>query len=990
MTFFHQDQAFKKLDSDVQTIIVKLAESPQSFDRLKSQIQVESRSIKGHITNKLQQQENDLAHKYYRQEFLKSLWFHEIHRRQETVGEAHQRTFQWIFEPSGLKKSARRWQSFVEWLEHGDGIYWISGKAGSGKSTLMSYICQDDRTAHALRVWSGVKGLLILSFYFWNAGAELEKTSEGMLRSLLYQILYRFPRLNPLSYDSHSMLEYATSGQNEVRPIGAWTEPRLHTMLQNVLRQIHEVCRVCIFIDGLDESSGDQDRLIAVVEGMVSADAKICVSSRPDRSFFDAFDSGNKLRLQDLTEPDILTYLRDQVQQYLQKRPADEHEVSRILDSIADKAQGVFLWVRLVVKTLIDGLRNHDSLDQLRIRVESTPSDIEAMYAKMLSNIDVAHRKEAALLFLMALNSMTGSLLNVTYVLCKEIYHVTIASGQSAVLFSRQILARIPTVGAGLLEVNLEDKDSAKASEKKNGDYLSRTSRVTLPLGYACSSEMTDLSYYERYAHVDFIHRTAIDFLLRSKQGQFFLKEHTAPCFSLSSTYAKGLLAKVSSLGFPEKPNNIDPDFYEAAGLPANFHAEDLFDVYVNCVAGGFVREVMNRVEWVEFREITRGLSEEERMTDSARFSLCDEVDSTFATIYQRYRVDASISHWVTRWHPGNYFGDGRPSFARGSRMTSRSSSSESFDSARSEPTLSPFEPIDFLGLAASWGLSRYVQTKLELQSNHLDKTYTNYLLCCSVPLLYLTSTWSRYGHWVVAILYLIAELMSRGGNPNAYVGVFSTTLWGLFLDYLGIWRQQHSFAVSTATAKATAITAEAFLNAGAEVQMKRSYDVGASHEWDEVRLFGASKSLQVDLCFEASPLYIVQQFLKTAPESKTVEEIMTAKGGSPFHRYTSATVYIGDPRRVFKISEKQHEELMVALNVAHDQCVPQCNTYADWVTLREKICLENLIRFADSDDQASSDDDDELSDADAEDEFHECFDTKTVEDPEDDHLLEQ
>lgn len=41
-----------------------------------------------------------------------------------------------------------RWNDFVAWLEEGDGLYWIAGKAGSGKSTLMKYIASHPSTGN--------------------------------------------------------------------------------------------------------------------------------------------------------------------------------------------------------------------------------------------------------------------------------------------------------------------------------------------------------------------------------------------------------------------------------------------------------------------------------------------------------------------------------------------------------------------------------------------------------------------------------------------------------------------------------------------------------------------------------------------------------------------------------------------------------------------------------------------------------------------------
>ena len=47
------------------------------------------------------------------------------------------------------------------------------------------------------------------------------------------------------------------------------------------------------------------------------------------------------------------------------------------------------------------------------------PSGMEALYAKMLSNIEKAYPEEAAQLFQMALADLTNSFLDFTLALCK-------------------------------------------------------------------------------------------------------------------------------------------------------------------------------------------------------------------------------------------------------------------------------------------------------------------------------------------------------------------------------------------------------------------------------------------------------------------------------------------------------------------------------------------------------------------------------------------
>lgn len=70
----------------------------------------------------------------YVQEILQSLHFATIHARQEEVRDAFGSTFEWVFDYSS--NWTKPWDNFAQWLAHGNGIYWINGKAGSGKSTV--------------------------------------------------------------------------------------------------------------------------------------------------------------------------------------------------------------------------------------------------------------------------------------------------------------------------------------------------------------------------------------------------------------------------------------------------------------------------------------------------------------------------------------------------------------------------------------------------------------------------------------------------------------------------------------------------------------------------------------------------------------------------------------------------------------------------------------------------------------------------------------
>ena len=133
---------------------------------------------------------------------LGSLHFPMIMQRVEEVTEAHHETFKWIFQHPSEDPEGRNWDDFVQWLECGEGLYWINGKAGSGKSTLLKLVSHHPRTNSHLAVWKGNLDLYVAQFFFWSSGTRLQKSQEGLLRSLLYNVLSEVPQLIPVLFPS--------------------------------------------------------------------------------------------------------------------------------------------------------------------------------------------------------------------------------------------------------------------------------------------------------------------------------------------------------------------------------------------------------------------------------------------------------------------------------------------------------------------------------------------------------------------------------------------------------------------------------------------------------------------------------------------------------------------------------------------------------------------------------------------------------------------
>ena len=116
-----------------------------------------------------------------------------------------------------------------------------------------------------------------------------------------------------------------------IRGRSEWTFKRLKTALDTLVAQFeHEKINICLVLDGLDEFEGDvaeQSLLMDTIQGLTKKDrVKAIVSSRPEPLFADRLSSYKGMRLQDLTEADMFTFVRGKL---LNEPKISRYKVSR-------------------------------------------------------------------------------------------------------------------------------------------------------------------------------------------------------------------------------------------------------------------------------------------------------------------------------------------------------------------------------------------------------------------------------------------------------------------------------------------------------------------------------------------------------------------------------------------------------------------------------------------------------------------------------------
>ncbi|KAI0115538.1 hypothetical protein GGR51DRAFT_555973 [Nemania sp. FL0031] len=304
-----------------------------------------------------------------------------------------------------LERSRQR-DAMCNWLKNGRGIFYISGKAGSGKSTLMKYLAGAPQTLKHLTNWANSSGkeLVFAPFFFWRPGTPLQRSTPGLYRGILWKLLDAHPALIP---DVFPMFR-ADLNRGKSFPFEP-TLPELEAAFDILIKnpRVLSKHRVCLFIDGLDEFEGDYWKLSQrLVKWCDSDDIKICVSSRPKNEFSKAFSTApgvTQFSLHHLTRPDMLRFVLDTFEKDSRYTDAcnDNDGCASLSSLIVDRADGVFLWVRLVVSELLVAMGNSDSLVQLEQRLAEIPTDLRPLFNQMLRRVNRMDRMKLSRTFML-------------------------------------------------------------------------------------------------------------------------------------------------------------------------------------------------------------------------------------------------------------------------------------------------------------------------------------------------------------------------------------------------------------------------------------------------------------------------------------------------------------------------------------------------------------------------------------------------------------
>ncbi|KAJ4245774.1 hypothetical protein NW762_013898 [Fusarium torreyae] len=332
-----------------------------------------------------------------------SLRFDTMDNREEAITKTFDRTFQWVFDrdPQVSSEGRNMWSSLPDWLEGDSGLpYWITGKPGSGKSTMMKFILQNPALYQHLQKWSQGRPLYTIKYYAWKPGAEKARSEDGLLRTLLHQILSANPKMIPCLCPRRWSLFHAVRQTDAFPP---WTTWELDESFGRLLQLEEGGPLLALFIDGLDEFDVAPLDLCNRIQKVSSHKTiKVCVASRPWPQFSDAFAASPGLQMHLLTDADIQAFARGHFRGLKAFQELDDLYQGggeMLLTELVTKAKGVFLWTALVTQTLLENLIDGSGLSQLQKDLETMPSEIENLYDAIYAAIPKRLLPEVSAMF---------------------------------------------------------------------------------------------------------------------------------------------------------------------------------------------------------------------------------------------------------------------------------------------------------------------------------------------------------------------------------------------------------------------------------------------------------------------------------------------------------------------------------------------------------------------------------------------------------------
>ncbi|KAH0543142.1 hypothetical protein FGG08_002487 [Glutinoglossum americanum] len=258
---------------------------------------------------------------------------------------------------------------FCRWLNSSrqkSPVLWLSGIPGAGKTYLAAGIIH-----RAMQ-----KAPTVFAFLNYRNIATNSKLS--IMHSFLFQLILDHQQLRPVLLNAYK------SKYRQLQTSVKFVSDLLRDMLLTV-------GTTYMIIDGLDEIDPiERQGLLKLLQELLCncPNLKVSVSSRPEADISRLLKrDAKRLAIGNKNAQDIVLYVEREAEKFLGELDIDAdtaHEIRELLQEIPWKAEGMFLYARLVIRNL----SRYINIKDIREEVRSLPHGLNEAYQRIVARIE--------------------------------------------------------------------------------------------------------------------------------------------------------------------------------------------------------------------------------------------------------------------------------------------------------------------------------------------------------------------------------------------------------------------------------------------------------------------------------------------------------------------------------------------------------------------------------------------------------------------------
>lgn len=273
-------------------------------------------------------------------------------------------------------------------------IFWLLGRAGSGKSILCSKVISDIQ-----------KKNLRCNYFFFNHGTDVNSSIAGCLRALAYQ----------MAKSDKMVLQKVLEMERETVPCVQWDEGTTwRKLFLGCIFKVSKPLPQFLVIDALDECQ-NFSAFLKLIRGFPSY-MRIFLSSRGIPEAQQELTSlGSLVESYQVQNEDILGDLGTLIDSKMNHFPVSDRDGQlKLKEKVLSKSSGSFLWVSLIIRELEHAYSEEDAGEIL----DEVPEDMNKLYIRMLKTLPSSERATRLTHCLLAWTLMAQRALSLSEMQC--------------------------------------------------------------------------------------------------------------------------------------------------------------------------------------------------------------------------------------------------------------------------------------------------------------------------------------------------------------------------------------------------------------------------------------------------------------------------------------------------------------------------------------------------------------------------------------------